>query len=198
VNTNGDLTCNVPRGQDHPKTVGQDCTIESAGSDIQTDNCGPGLLCMDDSCYARCFQFCKDNGDCPTSSCSRDAGGGQKVCDVPFMDTCSAILANAATGCGPGAMACYLSSNDPMHTICDCPLNAKGPNQDCARSRECFPGLACVDRENGQTPKCLQVCRLTMGAIDCPQPATAASCHPYKGIPAAGSTQQHATFGYCY
>ena len=41
--------------------------------------------CMTDGCGSRCYAYCADR-DCPTSACTRDAGGGQKVCDVPVRD----------------------------------------------------------------------------------------------------------------
>ena len=196
VNANGALTCNRPRMQGYPKILGQDCTIESAGAAVQTDNCGPSLVCIEDGCFSRCFQFCKSNADCPGSSCTREIGGGQRVCDVPFVDTCVPLGGTGSnTGCTGTNMACYLSSAAPTHTICDCPMGAGFANADCTRTRDCFPGLACVDRQTGASPKCLQVCRLSDNGADCPG-STPGSCLPYKGIPPG--TASHPTFGYCF
>src|SRR6185503_15041888 len=96
INTAGALTCNVPYAQSYPKALGQNCTIASSGTVDQTDNCGPGLVCVEDGCFPRCYQFCKSNADCVGSACTRDVGGGQKVCDVAFMDACSPLQGDAA------------------------------------------------------------------------------------------------------
>jgi len=202
INTNGALTCNAPRMQGFPRGLMQDCTIESGGSGAQTDNCGPGLVCIEDGCFARCFQFCKKDGDCTNSTCTRDTVGadggatGQKVCDVPFVDSCIPLMGSQNMGCGTvGAMSCYLSSTNPTHTICDCPQGASGPNGPCARSRECNRGLACVQLPNGLPPQCLQVCRLHVdGGNDCAPLGQV--CNPYVGIPRG--TAANADFGYCY
>src|SRR4051794_8602799 len=76
LNTLGALTCNPPHPVVFPRTVMQDCMEPiSAGTSSQTDNCGPGLVCVDQGCpFARCFQFCRGDDDCPTSACSRDLG----------------------------------------------------------------------------------------------------------------------------
>jgi hypothetical protein len=114
---------------------------------------------------------------------------------VPFVDSCTPLPSIGNTGCPGTNMACYLFSASPMHTVCDCPLNAVGANADCDRSRECYPGLACVDRQDGSHAKCLQVCRLSNAGSDCPT-GTPNSCHPYLGIPPQSAP--HPTFGYCF
>ena len=200
VNTVGDLTCNEPRATGYPRTLMQDCMeVLSPGTPQQTDNCLPGYVCIDEGCFPRCFQFCQTNMDCANSSCTRDVGGvdsGQKACDVPFVD-CVPLPGSLNMGCGPatGTMACYLSSSDPTHTICDCPFKDIGSNGACMRSRDCIRGLACVDKGDGSTPQCLQVCRLAdEGQTDCPS-RVRGSCHPYFGAPR--SSQPHPVFGYC-
>jgi len=195
VSTNGTLTCNAPQMQGFPRGLMQSCTYESLGSNQQTDNCGPGLVCVDDECFPRCYKFCQTDNDCTTASCTRDIGGGQKVCDVPFVDTCVPLMGGQNTGCTGNTMSCYLSSTTPMHTICDCPQGASGPNGPCTKSRECNRGLACVDRGNGGTPTCLQVCRLNVdGGTDCNNGQV---CHPYLGIPPGPPANANANFGYC-
>jgi hypothetical protein len=201
INTVGLLTCNPPRAAQFPRTVMQDCDqVISSGTADQTDNCAPGLVCVEEGCFPRCFQFCRSDADCPSSACTRDIGGqssGQKVCEVPFADTCVPLQQNS--GCGPATsgMACYISSTNPSHTICDCPLDVMGPNAPCSRTRECIRGLACVDRgPSGASPTCLQVCRISdNGVNDCPT-HTAGSCHPYFGVPAGAIS--NSTYGYCF
>jgi hypothetical protein len=199
VNTVGDLTCNPPRASGFPRGLMQDCMeVLSSGTKQQTDNCAPGSVCIDEGCYPRCFQFCRNDGDCTNSSCTREVGGagsGQKVCDVPFMDGCVPLFQN--TGCG-NTMACYISSSTPAHTICDCPFKDVGSNGACTRSRDCIRGLVCVDKGNGQQPVCLQVCRVDLPAIqngsDCPSQVIG-SCLPYRGIPPG--TESNSKFGFC-
>jgi hypothetical protein len=174
------------------------CMLASTGSPDQTDNCGPGMVCIEEGCFPRCFQFCRSDQDCPTSACTRDvpAKTGHKVCDVPFADNCVPLPSGQNTGCGPAnsAMACYISSSNPTHTICDCPVNAVGPNYPCTRSRECIKGLVCVDRGLGSAT-CLQVCKLSNNGTDCVSNPTAGACHQYTGIP-AGQTP-NPTYGFC-
>lgn len=198
INTLGALTCNQPRTFGFPKGVMADCTDPiSPGTADQTDNCGPGLVCVAEGCFPRCFEFCRTDDDCPLSACSRDLAGAtsQKVCEVPFADSCVPLQQNS--GCGPvtSGMACYLSSTNPAHTICDCPFNALPANYPCTRTRDCIRGLACVDRGSGASPICLQVCRLSDGGVnDCPT-HTAGSCHQYFGVPPGPVANP--TYGFC-
>jgi hypothetical protein len=199
VNPAGALTCRQPLATMFPRTLMQGCEFESEGTEDQTDNCAPGLVCIrEQACFPRCFQFCKTDSDCTNSTCTRNVvgatAGGQKVCDVPFVDSCAPLPGGQNTGCGSTAtMACWLSSTSPMHTFCDCPFGDTGSNGPCTRTRECIQGLACVDRGTGEPPICLQVCRL--GSNQCPS-GVAASCRPYFGNPRG--TVAHPTFGYCY
>ena len=199
VNTAGALTCNPPVATMFPTTLMQRCMHESDGTPEQTDNCGPGLVCLEEqSCSPRCFQFCKNDGECANSTCTRDVvpgqSGGQKVCDVPFVDSCVPLQGGQNTGCGPTTnMVCWLSSTSPTRTFCDCPFGATGPNGPCTRTRDCVRGLACVDRGTGEPATCLQVCRL--GSMECPS-GVVASCRQYFGNP-AGSVP-NPTYGFCY
>lgn len=201
VNTAGALTCNPPLSSMFPRALLQSCTISSNGSGAQTDNCAPGLVCVQDlSCSPRCFQFCRTDGDCVNSSCSREVGSRQdggvtrKVCDIPFVDSCVPLPGSQNTGCGTGAMACYISSASPTHTICDCPFNAGSSNDPCTRTRDCVPGLACVDRGDG-APICLQVCRLSNMGLDCISNPAIGACKEYTGLPPGPA--HHPTFGFC-
>ncbi len=199
VNTAGALTCNPPTMTMYPRILMDRCTPDSNGAGQEVDNCAPGLVCIaEQSCPARCFKFCKNDGDCTDSTCTRNLpgaqSGGQKVCDVPFVDTCAPLPGGQNTGCGgTTTMACWLSSTSPMRTFCDCPFGATGPNGPCTRTRDCVKGLACVDRGTGEPAICLQVCRL--GSMECPS-GLPASCHAYYGNPRG--TMPHSTYGYCY
>jgi hypothetical protein len=165
-NTNGAPTCNVPLPT-RPKGLGEACAIASASSSAQTDDCAPGLVCVMDTCASRCYKFCKSDMDCGASTCTRDAGGGVKICDVQPV-TCNPIRTNGMpTGCPGDAQGCYLSGTVKDRTFCDCEFKAGGTNAPCSVSRDCFPGLVCVDVGGTGSSFCRPVCGLAVGASDC-------------------------------
>ena len=92
VNTNANLTCNPPHMQGFPRGLMQDCTIESGGTASQTDNCGPGLVCLDQECFARCYKFCQTDNDCANAACTRDVGGGQSDVEHVIADEGSRVV----------------------------------------------------------------------------------------------------------
>ena len=117
----------------------------------------------------------------------RDIGGGIKVCDVPF-DDCVPLPSSANTGCPGMALGCWLSTTDPSKTICDCQFPpGLGEGDLCTRSRECYPGLVCVDRQGLGFTECARVCRLGVPA-DC----NGSPCATYM-IGMVANT----TFGFC-
>jgi hypothetical protein len=183
VNTKGMLTCNAPAAG-RPRGLLEACEPLFPGALNQTDLCAPGLVCMADGCGSmtgRCYQFCKTDQDCPSSVCSRDVGGGQKVCDVPNV-ACNPVRAGMSDGCGTSndTLVCYVSSTVKDRTFCDCPLDAGLANTPCTLSRDCVPGLACV------ASQCRQVCKLVNGtSTDC---AAGQTCYKLNG-----SDQ----YGYC-
>jgi hypothetical protein len=169
VNGNGALTCNVPTTTRSPGLLGT-CDPTTVGPK-QTDDCQPGQICADpgqNQCGPRCYQFCRTSSDCANgASCSRDAGGGYSLCDVPPI-ACDPVL-NAAkfpqySNCsGNTFVGCYLSANT-LDTTCDCQDTPPGQSsgsvlQACDRSRDCFPGLVCYDA-TGKGKVCRKVCRL--------------------------------------
>jgi hypothetical protein len=162
ANALGTLTCNVPLAT-RARGLGESCDISSLKAASQTDNCAPGLVCFTDSCGARCYQFCKTDADCPMSTCTRDAGGGVKICDVQAT-TCNPVKNNGQpTGCPAVVQGCYLSATLGDRTVCDCEFMAGGTNASCTIPRDCFPGLTCVG------PVGSSVCRpaCTLGSTDC-------------------------------
>ena len=166
VNTEGTLTCN-PLGPPGAPTVGllQYCQQESPqDKSMQTDNCAPGQVCLSASLcpLPRCYQFCRTGTDCSNgASCSRDAGGGNKFCDVPMV-VCNP-LPGATTGCGSSNIGCYLSGTS-LNTLCDCQFqrsdNKNGILRDpCTHSRDCLPGYVCTN-PTGTGGQCYPVCML--------------------------------------
>ena len=102
VNTAGAATCNqLAPGQ--VRGVQQPCEAQSSGTAKQIDQCDQGLVCVEDACGSggangRCYQFCRSDNDCTDAPCNRDAGGGFKYCDVPFV-ACTPLPVPNNTGC---------------------------------------------------------------------------------------------------
>jgi len=185
VNTLGDLTCNQPAGTLRRKE-GEGCDPVSPGTSAQTDNCEPGLVCYNEACGNVCARFCRTDQDCPNSTCSRDAMSGYKVCDVPLTD-CNPVKSAGSMKCSGTAVACYLSPTAQDRTICDCPGSQK-EGEVCSASRDCFPGLACVDALGvGMSGlRCQIVCSLTATPNGC---VGAQMCRVLKGSK---------VYGYCF
>ena len=192
VNTAGTLTCNqLASGQ--VRGLMQPCQVQGAGTAGQIDQCAPGLVCLEDSCGGgggggRCYQFCRSNAECTNAPCNRDVAGGFTVCDVPY-DECVPLPASGNTGCTGAAIMCYLSTSDPSRTICDCQFPpGLGEGDVCTFSRQCNPGLVCVDPNGQGTTLCTRVCRLAGPQSDC----TIGNCRTYmeNGV-------ENPTYGFC-
>ena len=169
VNTGGAATCNtLAPGQ--VRGVQQPCEVLSSGTATQTDQCAQGLVCVDDACgdgtNGRCYQFCRSDNDCTDAPCNRDAGGGFRYCDVPFV-ACTPLPGTKNTGCPGQGLICYIATSDVSREICDCqfPPGSIGDGDVCTFSRDCNPGLACVANQLG-IKVCTRVCRLN--GTDCP------------------------------
>lgn len=195
VNTGGALTCNVPSGS-LPRDVAQNCVRQNVGS-MQTDDCKPGLVCLagtDDACGSgvngRCYQFCRTESDCSNAPCDKTIAGGRTVCDVQFV-TCNPIA--PVSGCSAGAQGCYLSTRDPTRTICDC-AGSVLRNNPCNRSRDCLPGLVCVDPSNTGDFTCRQVCLLSEMGLSCPGGVGPTNCVPFRGN---STTMVNTMYGFC-
>jgi hypothetical protein len=205
VDSTGELTCNKPYQNGSNPGIQHVCDLNLTGAD-QQDNCAPGQVCMSVECGARCKQFCRDSSDCTTASstaaCSRDAGGGLTVCDVPYADLCDPVAGAATTnsGCSEASIqGCYLSANS-LRTLCDCSFKNVNEGKPCSHSRDCFAGLACFDPSGGVNgATCIRVCRLPSdagtaraGEQPCPGASPGVSrCMPFPGANA------NALYGYC-
>jgi hypothetical protein len=185
INTNtGTPTCNAP-SPELPRNLEEGCTPVSQGSASQTDNCLPGLVCLPSVlCGSRCVKFCRDDGDCGGSGCSRTFPGGVKYCDVPIV-TCNPVTPLGTTGCPGAAQGCYLSTTVPDETRCDC-TGAVKENGDCSASRNCFPGLVCADPSGQSVFICQRACKLTGTKSGCSN--NIETCTPIKGSK---------TYGFC-
>jgi hypothetical protein len=161
VSSRSALTCNPPTANTRLRQLLETCNPAFAGTDKQTDDCAPGLVCMTDGCGMRCYRFCKTDNDCgPMTPCSKTVGPGAKVCDVPFA-SCDPSKGGKDDGCGTPSdnLACYASVSQMDRTYCDCPTGAGGINTGCTMSTDCNPSLVCAGSV-GAT-QCRQACDLT-------------------------------------
>jgi hypothetical protein len=189
VNTAGAVTCNMlAPGQ--VRGVQQPCEALLSGTANQSDQCAQGLVCVEDACgtggaNGRCYQFCRADNDCTNAPCNRDAGGGFRYCDVPFIN-CTPLPGSNNTGCPGTGLICYIATSDVSQTLCDCQFPPGIRENDiCTRSRECNPGLVCVADQLGNKV-CTRVCRLN--GSDCP----VGTC---RTLTENGKTNP--TFGFC-
>jgi hypothetical protein len=181
----GTPTCNEP-SPTLPRTEGQSCSPVSEGESAQTDDCEPGLVCVEESCGTLCVRFCRADKDCPNSTCTRMLPGGLMGCDVP-PSACNPVTAldGGATNCAAAAQGCYLSPTATDQTFCDCPAHAQPPGTACTDSRDCVRGLTCVDATGGNNFLCHITCTLVGPTSGCQGTET---CH------ALGNNVK---FGYC-
>jgi hypothetical protein len=186
INTAGVLVCSA--GSRRNRAVGETCLISSPGQGNQSDDCGPGLVCMADcggGGGARCYAFCRSDVDCLFSACTRTAPGGvHKVCEVPFT-TCNPQ--DGRTGCASTTESCYLLASQAaplggQRTVCDCSMAAAGVSEPCTDSRECLPGLVCPVGGLLGSGYCRRVCSPTS-----PTTCQGTVCRPY-GV----------QWGYCF
>jgi hypothetical protein len=198
----GALVCNQlfsPQGDPGIKGLLANCTINApgvnaAGDGGQSDNCGPGLVCLGLECTSRCYQLCRTNRDCADgASCSRDAGGGYAFCDVPPVPGCNPTAAQTGCGANPGAKGCFLEPVSNV-TLCDCPF---GGNQGgglaqgalCADSRQCNVGEICADPTGTNDFRCRAVCQLPVdGGANTVCPG---------GLPCSPFAANNKIYGYC-
>jgi hypothetical protein len=199
IGSTGPLAC-VSAPSSGYAGLGQGCTL-TISTAAQSDLCAPGQVCMVDECSGgsgngRCFAFCRNDADCPNSQCTRSLNG-QMLCDVPFV-ACNPVVGQP-TGCPGTALGCYLSSSVLDQTLCDCPFNStmgggQGFGNPCTSSRQCTPGLACIDVNGTNNLTCRQTCRLGVDGGASTGCTTGGTCRPYH---IGGNTQLSTVFGYC-
>ena len=173
VNTAGTVTCNAPLTT-LARDEGQSCTPASEGTPVQTDDCKPGLVCFDENCGSLCVRFCRVDGDCPNSTCTRQLPGGLKGCDVP-PTTCNPVMALGVPNCPALAQGCYLSTSQTDKTFCDCPSNDQAPGMPCNDSRDCVRRAHLRRRHGGTDFRCHVTCTLVGPTSGCDPTQT---CHP--------------------
>jgi hypothetical protein len=198
VSLSGSLACNQlfsPQGDPGIKGLLANCTVNAPGNSSQSDNCGPGLICLNLECTSRCYQLCRANRDCANgASCSRDAGGGYTFCDVPTVPGCNPTAVQTGCGTNPGAKGCFLEPASNV-TLCDCPFGQQFQGGGlaigalCTYSRQCTVGQICADPTGTNDFRCRVVCQLPVdgGAnMGCP-----------GGVPCSPFAANNTIYGYC-
>ena len=146
-----------------------------------TDDCGPGLACLEETCgtnLGRCYRYCRDGAGCGASGvCAmavlRPDGteSGQRACALG-ASPCDAI---ARTGCPDPALNCYVTG--PNQTICDCPGGRdRAVGETCNGYNDCALGAWCLSVA-GAASRCYKLCRSTADCAGCmPQGTSGGYC----------------------
>jgi len=147
--------------------------IGTPGQDCSTHGCVAGSACIATKTAtgsaSLCAAFCKQDSDCPGSTCSRHVSDG-KGGVLPVMlcaDTCDPA---ANTGCTSPGTACLIGqeSTGAMRSYAQCaiPNGTATLGAACSPSAPCAPGLICGQSPAG-TSSCFQYCTMD-GKDGCP------------------------------
>lgn len=157
--------------------LGETCTPSHAGTTARSDDCLPGLICMDgDQQSSFCFKLCRGPEDC-------DSGAKCEERLIDLTSTATAFvcsLPNAGcdptmqpSGICPAKRTCYLVSSDLVAgdtTVCDI-SSGDHTNGECKASRDCLSGYTCPTQGPGAST-CRQVCSLVPGGTTCVSAST--------------------------
>ena len=146
----GQLGCipNIPA-----RALGETCDHLNVGTVKRSDNCAPGLICVDGNSASVCLKLCRADTDCgvgTNNKCEKrpiEVPPGSfkaKVCGLP-PTPCDPTLGQGS-GCPP-ARVCYLVTPDKTAgdtTVCEFTSGESRPSTACTYSRECFQGSTCA------------------------------------------------------
>lgn len=150
------------------RTEGETCDVANAGTELRTDNCLPGLLCVAGDAEKICMRLCRGDADCAGTTCEsrqieRPGVYQASVCGLPTT-TCNPT-GSAGTGC-PAGQTCYLvRSAAPDRTVCDISSGEGSNGTSCQSPFDCLPGWTCPQAGAG-AGRCRPVCSHDQGA--CP------------------------------
>jgi hypothetical protein len=114
------------------RQLGDSCSPAYVGLSKRSDDCAPGLVCVQGNMGSTCFQLCA-GGELRNI----DPGGPpEMVCPLPPV-ACDPV---SNTGCQP-YWTCYRQAGV---IGCDPVSGGQRPRESCTYSRDCFPGLECV------------------------------------------------------
>jgi hypothetical protein len=135
------------------RKFGEPCDAFGAGTSTRTDNCVPGLVCVDGNVGATCLRRCPTGTECGATSCENrqvdlQVAATSPVCGLPAT-TCDPV---ESTGC-PAGQICYLEAG---RTICEI-TSGEVVNGSCLHSRECLLHFTCAAGGPG-TGRCLRAC----------------------------------------
>ena len=178
----------------------QVCTPDSEGTPQQTDNCAPGLVCLERAVVFRpLLPVLQERRRLHEFDLHARGRPGQAVGrrSAMFRSSTAAFRcwAGKTRAAGPATtMACWLSSTSPTRTFCDCPFGATGSNGPCTRTRDCVRGLTCVDRGDGRASDLFAgLPAREQWSVPAAIPRAAA-----RTLATRRGTAAHPTFGYCY
>jgi hypothetical protein len=127
------------------------------------EDCVPGAQCLkfgcaDGSAISTCLQFCQQDNQCASASCSTpipcgSADTGYKAC----AQACDPV-GTATVGCAMG-LNCFVFQNEVPDCDCASAKRTKGNGDACGSSDECKAGLLCVSMAGTQV--CRPLCRLS-------------------------------------
>lgn len=137
----------------------EECHIQREGTKDQSDDCGPGQICLRPSGSEEvkfCFRLCATSADCIRAECGSrplfSAGPPVNVCDPPYVQVgagaCDPLVGNS---CGDGRY-CFLVQGDDLghsRTVCEYSMgngrDEPPPPAECQSARDCFFQFTCVD-----------------------------------------------------
>ena len=140
---------------------GETCDVANAGTDLRTDNCLPGLLCVAGDAEKLCMRLCRSDADCGGTTCGsrqieRPGVYQASVCGLPST-TCNPSGGAAVSGC-PIGQTCYLvRSTAPDRTVCDISSGEGSNGTSCKSPFDCLPGWTCPQAGAG-AGRCRPVC----------------------------------------
>ena len=144
------------------RDVGETCDVLNAGTAKRTDNCLPGLLCVEGNADAICMKLCRGDADCAAGvSCESrriepTSAYSTTVCGLPAA-TCNP-LSGAVSQC-QGARTCYLitGAGAADRTVCDISSGDSTNGASCKLPSDCLPGWTCPLSGDGAS-RCQPVC----------------------------------------
>lgn len=167
LNTDGEFGCVALVGVKiwH---LNEPCDPSNRGLPDRTDNCSPGLICVEGNTARTCLKLCRDDSDCGDTTCEKRPlelkPGSPEVHVCGLEPTVCNPTVQTNSGCGTGR-TCYLLASDKVNgdtTVCEISSGGTSPNESCLTSRDCAPKLTCAGSV------CRPVCAVAPAADICP------------------------------
>ena len=136
---------------------GDTCDPKNAGTPQRSDNCAPGLVCVDGNLGSRCMRVCTAGSQCGGTACEqRPVEVGGSLVYVCGSAPVACVPIAPQSGCLPDQV-CYLRGTD---TVCET-SSGDGRLTACSYPRDCLPGYTCATGQG--VNYCRQVCSHGVG-----------------------------------